>query len=238
MEQRLARALEVLAGAASVPEENVINWLERDAEALGQIAEVLRVGETSFFRDRVQWEAIAERVLPSFLDRPRLTALSAGCATGEEAWTLAMLLDRAGLGKLGGRYRVIGVDRSAFALATAREGVYPPEAARHLPQSLRTRYLVEELGSARVVDPLRSQVSFVLRDLTSGPPVGSYDLILCKNLLIYCAEDSGRRIVSLLFGALAEDGALLVGRSEVARVRALGHRGEEIAPGVTAFRGE
>jgi chemotaxis methyl-accepting protein methylase len=237
MEQRLARALEGLTGAAGVPEENVVDWLERDPSALGEVADFLRVGETSFFRDRVQWEALARRVLPGLRGRPRVSALSAGCATGEEAWTIAMLLDRAGGAKPGGGYRVVGVDRSALALATAREGVYPPEAVRHLPQQLRTRYLVDELGTARVAESLRSQVTFVVRDLMLGPPVGCYDLILCKNLLIYCGEDAGRRIVSQLFGALAEGGVLLVGRSEVARVRALGHLGEEIAPGVTVFAG-
>jgi chemotaxis protein methyltransferase CheR len=153
-----------------------------------------------------------------------------------------MLLDRAALTSRTGKrapalgYRVVGQDRSSVALAAAHSGRYPAEAARHLPQKLGRRYLVDAGDSVRIADRLAPRVSFLQRDLMLGPPPGHYEIIVCKNLLIYFGEDAGRRLLSLLMRALTEEGVLVVARSEVARVRALGHCAQEIVPGVTVFR--
>jgi chemotaxis protein methyltransferase CheR len=87
-----------------------------------------------------------------------------------------------------------------------------------------------------VGDTLRGASTFVLRDAMIGPPPGSYEIIVCKNVLIYFGDDAAERVLTLLMRTLADDGLLLVAKSEVPRVRALGHRAEEIAPGVSVFR--
>jgi chemotaxis methyl-accepting protein methylase len=242
MQARLDQALDALGTSLGLGSDALAKRLRRQSGDLEDLAELLRVGETSFYRDPAQWNALADAVLPAFRGLERCRALSAGCGTGEEAWTLAMLLDQAAASSRTGKraptagYRVVGQDRSGVALAAAQGGRYPARAARYLPHALGRRYLVDEGGSVRVADQLPSQVSFVLRDLMLGPPPGHYEIIVCKNLLIYFGEDAGRRLLSLLMRALAEEGVLVVARSEVARVRALGHSGEEIAPGVTVFR--
>ena len=96
--------------------------------------------------------------------------------------------------------------------------------------------MCEEADAAKVVDSLRPRVSFVARDVMLGPPPGSYEIIVCKNVLIYFGAEAGQRAAGMLLRSLAEGGALLVARSEVPRLRAMGHQGEEIAPGVTVFR--
>jgi chemotaxis protein methyltransferase CheR len=236
MAARLDRALDALLEDAKGDVDAVVDRLRSDPARLEAIADVLRVGETRFYRDVSQWEALERTVTKGFLDHDRLRGLSVGCSTGEETWTLAMLLDEACAKTRGRSYRVVGMDRSEAALETARRGVYAAGAARDLPSDLRERYLRVDGDSLAVSEPLRAGCSFVLRDAMIGPPPGNYEVIVCKNLLIYFGDDAAERVLGLLFRSLAEDGMLLVAKSEVPRVRALGHTALEIAPGVSVFR--
>ncbi len=237
MGARLDRALDSLVVKAGGDPGRVIEFLGQSPSELEEIADLLRVGETRFFRDGPQWEALRKNVLSAFENHERLRGLSVGCSTGEEAWTLAMILDEACARIHGGpTYRVVGMDRSEVALETARVGSYPKEAARDLPSDLSNRYLVTRDDALMVGDTLRSASTFVLRDAMIGPPPGNYEIIVCKNVLIYFGDDAAERVLTLLMRTLADDGLLLVAKSEVPRVRALGHRAEEIAPGVSVFR--
>ncbi|MBX3128832.1 MAG: hypothetical protein KF718_19075 [Polyangiaceae bacterium] len=231
---RLERALDELSAEAGGVDD-ALALLRSSPERLSALADVLRVGETRFFRDPAHWDALASRAEP-WLAQGRLRALSVGCSSGEETWTLAMILARAA-GHTSAA-RVVGTDRSERAIATAARGEYPASAAEHLPPPLRERYLArsEDGARVRVVDPLRQLVTFQVRDALAGPPPGRWELVLCKNVLIYFGDDAAERVVSGLLRALADDGVLLVARSEVSRVRALGHASEELAPGVTVFR--
>jgi chemotaxis protein methyltransferase CheR len=106
-----------------------------------------------------------------------------------------------------------------------------------LPNELAQRFLKQQVdGSLRVVPELLRTVTFQTRDLTRGVPPGRYALVVCKNVLIYFGDEAQQLLVAGLLRALADDGVLLVARSEVPIVRGLGARADEIAPGVTAFR--
>ncbi len=229
---RLDRALDALAPEGGGTLDGAVELLRRDPGRLAELADLLRVGETRFYRDPPQWQALVERVLPSFAERERVRAVSIGCSTGEEAWTLGMLLDRA----RGKGYRVVGMDRSDVAVESASVGAYPKQDARHLPPELAERYLAHTEDAVRVVDALRASVSFTVRDAMVGPPPGHWEIVLCKNVLIYFGDDAAERAVQLMLRGLADGGVLMVAKSEVPRVRALGHRAEELAPGVTVFR--
>ncbi|GMV17765.1 MAG: hypothetical protein HS104_13195 [Polyangiaceae bacterium] len=235
MELRLDRALDALALDAGGSLEGALGLLETEPSRLEEIAERLRVGETRFFRDPPQWEALRKVAVPAFATRERVRALSVGCSSGEEAFSLAMLLD-AGLGRAGA-YRVVGMDRSEAAVAAARAGCYSLHQVSHVPSELRSRYLSEADGQLRVVESLKGTVSFVARDAMIGPPPGHYEIVLCKNLLIYFGNEAAERAVSLMLRSLADGGFLMVAKSEVPRVKALGHKAEELAPGVVVFRG-
>ena len=238
VEVRLDRVLDGLELTAGGDLQSAVEQLAQEPARLTDLAEILRVGETCFYRDPPSWDALREVALPRWAGRERIRAVSAGCSTGEEAWTLAMLLDEACRRRTpNGEWRVVGQERSEAALVTAREGLYPAAGARHLPGSLRARYLTEEGDAVRVVATLGERVTFVHRDVMQGLPPGRYELVVCKNVLIYFGAEAGRRAVDLLLRSLADDGVLLVARSEVPRLRAMGHRGEEIAGGVTVFRG-
>ena len=243
LEKRLQNAVSALLVARKLDMESLLSALEREPELVVELANALRVGETRFYRDAAQWEALRRSIVPGLWSRRpgqgRLMALSAGCSTGEEAWTLAMLLcegaprDSSSLS----RVRVVGVDRSEAALATARAGKYHAGGQEHLPRELAQRFLVPAVdGSLDVATPLQTLVSFQNRDLTQGAPPGRYAVIVCKNVLIYFGDEAQDRLVRELLRALTDDGLLLVARSEIPIVRSLGAHAHEIAPNITAFR--
>jgi chemotaxis methyl-accepting protein methylase len=230
---RLGRALEALRVEAKIDLNEVVRRLHDDAARLSELADVLRVGETCFYRDPPQWDALRARWLPGVtVDTVR--AVSVGCSTGEEAWTLAMLLDDA-CRSTARSYRVVGMDRSGAALESAHEAAYPSSVARALPPEWMQRYLSASGDTVRVCAPLRSKVRFVRRDLMAGMPPGSFELIVCKNVLIYFGDEAGARALELLFHALAPGGVLVVARSEVTRVRRLGYPATQLAAGISVF---
>ena len=234
---RLEHALDELA-AETGSTEAALDLVRTDRDRLAELAERLRVGETRFYRDPNQWAALSRLAKAAWLGRDRIRGLSVGCSSGQEALTLAMVLDRARqeADRPELALRVTGMDKSETAIATAREGVYPSEALEPLPKSLRAGYFSDSAEGLSVAPHLRAIVNFSVRDALSGPPPGLWELAICKNVLIYMSDDAAERVVSSLLRALSEHGVLLVARSEVARVRALGHRAEELAPGVTVFR--
>lgn len=240
LEDRLEQATAALLGARGLKVSELLGVLESEPELVIELANALRVGETRFYRDGAQWEALRVSVLPGLArQRPdaALLGLSAGCSTGEEAWSLAMLLSEAArTAANGARPRVLGIDRSEPALVIARAGVYDAGSARPLPRDLAQRFVQPAVdGSVTLVTELRAQVTFQGRDLMRGVPVGRYAVIVCKNVLIYFGDEAQGRLVEDLLRSLADDGVLLVARSEVPIVRACGARSSEIAPGITAF---
>ncbi|MCA9633843.1 MAG: chemotaxis protein [Myxococcales bacterium] len=197
-------------------------------ELLGKLADDLRVGETRFFRDPLQWQGL-EAWLRRWPEGRTLRALSAGCSTGEEAWSLAMCLRDANLTS-----RVFGLDRSSAALEVARAGNYSLDTLATLTSARRQRYVELTADGGRVSPSLG--VTFLQRDLMQGPPAGTWDLIVCKNVLIYFGDAAGAAVAKQLVAALSDVGVLLVARSEAPRLRALGFDEVELGSGATAFR--
>lgn len=246
LEERLTNAVRALLAARGLELSALVSTLQREPALVVELANALRVGETRFYRDAAQWEALRRHVVPALWhahrQAGRVMALSAGCSTGEEAWTLAMLLGetapREGReGEEAPRFRVVGVDRSEAALVTARLATYDQGSHQHLPRDLAQRFLAPSVdGSVQVVPALRPLVTFQCRDLTRGAPPGHYDLIVCKNVLIYFGDEAQERAVQGLLRCLSDEGVLLVARSEVPIVRALGGAAYEIAPNITLFR--
>jgi chemotaxis protein methyltransferase CheR len=240
LEERLRNAVSALMRARKLSASALHAALEVETALVVELANALRVGETRFYRDAAQWEALRLRVIPALYaarqDSRPLVALSAGCSTGEEAWTLAMLLSEAAPRGGRTRARVLGVDSSEAALVTARAATYDVGSEQYLPPELVQRFLKRAVdGSVQVARALAQTVTFQARDLMRGVPPGRYAVIVCKNVLIYFGGAAQERLVTELLRSLADDGVLVVARSEVPIVRALGARATEIAPGITAF---
>lgn len=236
---RVAEAVESLLAARGCDAAALLEQLEHDADLVVALANAVCVGETRFYRDAAQWEALRRHWLPrlwSRLPEPQpLQALSAGCSTGEEAWTLGMLLSEAA--PRSASFTVTGVDCSALALVTARSATYDVGSQRHLPRELSQRFLQPAIdGSLRVVPELESHVTFEHHDLTLGVPRGPYALVVCKNVLAHLSDQHRAHVVRTLLSSLTADGILLVARSEVPILQGLGARAREIAPDITVFR--
>jgi len=198
----------------------------RELELL--FAEVL-IGVTSFFRDSAVWLELKEKVLPELLlTHPGPTPLRAwvaGCSTGEEAYSLAMVFrelqqampdgERHGL-------QIFATDLSAHAVAVARKGWYPAKALADMDPARRTRFFTEQDGGFQIDKAIRDMVLFTQHDLIQDPPFTRLDLLSCRNLLIYFKAALQQRLMPLFHFSLSPGGVLLLGGSEtVGRTQSL-----------------
>ena len=183
--------------------------------ALDDLVDELRVGETHFMRDPGQIDLLRREVLPALRRRRGAGAAvrvwSAGCATGEEAYSLAILLEEQGLAE---DAVVLGTDFSAVALAKARAGSYSDWSMRGVSDQFLQDYFRHHEGRRILVDRIRNRVRFerlnlVAQDDYAAVGASGMDLILCRNVLVYFDHETAGRIAARLFDCLAEGGVLL-----------------------------
>ncbi|MDX1610772.1 MAG: CheR family methyltransferase [Candidatus Thermoplasmatota archaeon] len=192
--------------------------LESDDEEVQALFEDLLIQVTRFFREQDLFDILNEEVLPRLAARDTSEPLRvwvAGCATGEEVYSVAILLEE--FFKERGRaasYQVFGSDVSPWAIQVAREAVYPTSITENVPEDLLKRYFEPVDRGYRVQQKLRARCIFAVHDLTQDPPFSKIDLILCRNVLIYLGPSLQRRVAGALHYALVRDGVLAVGRSE------------------------
>ena len=187
---------------------------------LSGLLDEVTVQETSLYRDAAQFDEIDWRALQTGAaraGRPVVRIWSAGCATGEEAYTLAMLACEA-FGSLTPPVEIVGTDLSAAALAQAVVGRYSARRARTVPPAQRERHLSESGDTVAVRPALRRLVTFARHNLVAdpAPPPGQapFDLVVCRNVLIYFDPATAERVVASLRGALLPGGHLLLGAAD------------------------
>ncbi|MEO6572240.1 MAG: protein-glutamate O-methyltransferase CheR [Polyangiaceae bacterium] len=179
------------------------------------LVDALVVNETYFFREAEPLRALCETVLLPLCkrgERPRVWC--AACASGEEVFTLAMMLD--GLGILS-KVELVASDIGLKVLARAKEGTYGPRSLRALPPGVMGDSLEMKDGRACVRPRLRETISWRRVNLLDDEAVralGTFDAILCRNVFIYFSSDTVRRVVATLSSALKETAPLLLGASE------------------------
>ncbi len=198
-------------------------YLRYDAARRAELetaVELLATHETYLFREPLQLRAFSREILPELAARRarerRLHIWSAGCSTGEEAWTAAILLLETGLFE-GWEVRVFGSDIARRALAVARTGAYGGYAFRNSEAEAIRRWFRREGDRWVVADAVRTMVSFGyvnLLDPGSAGMVTRADLIFCRNVLIYFDLPERRRVVQLFEDRLADGGYLLLGHAE------------------------
>lgn len=182
----------------------------------------LVVGETSFFRSPEQFRVLQDRLLPAFLNAgvpPPFRIWSAGCATGEEPYSIAIASLEAFHGRFIEPVRILATDIHREYLEIARRGIYPPSAVRNLPALYLMRYFTTlPDGTLKVKEEVRRLVTFEELNLaayaSSPPPRDRFSAIFCRNVMIYFRSDTTRKIVSRHFESLEEGGVLFLGHSE------------------------
>jgi chemotaxis protein methyltransferase CheR len=218
LERRLQQRLKALQFASFEQYYYYVTYDPRAAQELDYLYDVITTNETYFFREQRQLQAFIEEIVPEVLaQKPKLRVWSAGCSTGEEPYTLAMLLDESGAFARGG-IDIYASDLSQEAVQKARKGVYREHSFRTTPERYKAKYF-EEAGPGlwKVQDAIRQKVSFGrlnLLDTNRTYLLGTLDVILCRNVIIYFDDDAKRRTIEMFYDRLAPGGYLLLGHSE------------------------
>ena len=200
-----------------------VDYLERLRSEDGEYAalfDTILINVTSFFRDPPAWEALGEEVIPQILadheDASAIRFWSAGCATGEEAYTLGILLAEAmGAEDYAKRVKLYATDADEAALTEGRHARYKPDQIETVPAVYRERYFDEVDGRYALRPEIRRSVIFGRNDLVSDAPISRVALIVARNTLMYFDPDTQRRILGNFHFALGANGVLFLGKSEV-----------------------
>jgi chemotaxis protein methyltransferase CheR len=215
--RRLALHPDLVAKAAAVPPHI-------DDPAWAATVDAVTVQETRLFRSPVQLEFLRAVVLPELVRAARargarrLRLLSAGCATGEEAWTLAVLATDALAGADDVASEVVGIDLSRPALRAAASGTYPSgplDPLRDVPARFRPCFITSA-ASVAAAEPLHGAVRFARANLLRVGDFDGFDAILCRNVCIYLTDNARRAVAGGLAGLLRPGGALLLGPTDSA----------------------
>jgi len=214
--RRIQRRIQITQ-TASV--EAYVDYLKADADEVNLLFKDLLIGVTHFFRDHESFDALQQRAIASLvensIDRKSIRVWIAGCSSGEEAYSIAMLLAEE-LEEQNARLQVqiFATDIDERALEKARHGRYPESIIEQVTPERLDRFFIKQDGLYQVAKHLREMCIFSQHSLISDPPFSRLDLISCRNLLIYFDSDLQKRLIPLFHYALRDDGYLFLGSSE------------------------
>ncbi len=210
MRRRLTAFVQSRSGDSPAP---FLRRLSEDAEALSDLREMLTINVSEFFRDAAQFETLERTVLPELLKkRPRLRIWSAGCSRGHEPYSVAILLEELGVAALS----VIvasDLDRGALRIAKAR-GPYPESELRNVSRLRRSRHFSAVDGGHAVDRDLARRVQFKELNLLRDRFDRGFDLVICRNVMIYFSAEVKVALVRRFCDSLAPGGVLFIGATE------------------------
>ena len=199
--------------------EPYLRRLQENPHELELLFKDLLIGVTNFFRDAEAFDLLAKTVVPKLLAaRPENTPVRvwvAGCSTGEEVYSLAMLLQE-GMDKVKKHFpvQIFGTDLDHAAIDYARAGLYPDGIARDVRPPRLARFFIKDEGGYRIKKEIRELVIFAPQNVLKDPPFTKLDLAACRNLLIYVKPAAQERLLSLFHYALRPEGILFLGSAE------------------------
>ncbi len=196
------------------------DYLEVHPEEFSHLFNTILINVTSFFRDRAVWEYLEKEVIPKIVARKiptdRLRVWCAGCASGQEAYTLAMVLAEVlGLEEFHQKVKIYATNVDEIALNQARLATYNAKEVEGIPVPLLERYFKHSNGSYTFCPDLRRSVIFGRHDLLQDPPISHVDLLSCRNTLMYFHAETQAKIISRFHFALNEGSFLVVGKAEL-----------------------
>ena len=196
-------------------------YLQENSQEVELLFKELLIGVTGFFRDPAAWDLLRDKVIPALLSGlpagGALRAWSAGCSTGEEAFSLAIVFKEA-LERLKPKARftlqIFATDLDTDAIDKGRRGVYPAAIAADVSPERLKRFFSREENRYRIGKEIRETVTFATHNVIMAPPFTKLDLLLCRNLLIYLTPEVQRKLMSLFHYSLNAGGFLFLGNSE------------------------
>ncbi|MEY2527449.1 MAG: two-component system, chemotaxis family, CheB/CheR fusion protein [Verrucomicrobiota bacterium] len=196
-----------------------LQFLQQSEQEVAALGRDLLINVTRFFRDDEVFAALRDEILPAILkqaaERKTLRIWVPGCATGEEAYSIALLVQEL-VAARGEKWdvNIFATDVDRNSIDYAGRGLYPKSIAADVAPKLLARFFVEESGCLRISREIREQIVFAQQNILRDPPFTKVDLISCRNLLIYLRANSQHKVMALLHFALQPGGYLLLGTSE------------------------
>ena len=211
--QQMRRRLDNFVTQRATDEVAWVRSLASDRDELAALRDMLTINVSEFFRDFAQFETLRTKVLPDLLSgRSSLSIWSAACSNGQEPYSLAMTLDELGAA---GRYRMLATDLDRAVLAKAQAGgPYAPGDVRNVSATRKQQYFAADGDQLFVKPALRSRVTFREHNLLADSYGTNYDLIVCRNVLIYFSPEAKNEILRRFQAALKPGGVLFIGATE------------------------
>ncbi len=197
-----------------------MDYLETQPSEFTNLFNTILINVTSFFRDSGTWDFLRSEIVPKIVqskpDDESIRVWSAGCASGQEAYSLAMLLGEAlGEEALRDRVKIYGTDVDEEALAEARQAIYTEKEVSDIPADLLKKYFEQNGAVFSFRKDLRRSVIFGRHDLIQDPPISRIDLLVCRNALMYFNAETQTKVLHRFHFALNSDGYLVLGKSEM-----------------------
>ncbi len=212
--EQMRRRLEgFLSRTPDIGVEPYCKLLARDAAALQRLKDFLTINVSEFFRDTAQFEVLKAKIIPNLLDASEhLRVWSAGCSIGAEAYSMAMILAEL---QPKGAHRIFGTDLDTAVLSKAKAGgPYTAADVKNVPRHLLLKYFTHPGDDYYIVDKIKEKVTFQQHNLLKDPFSQGFDLIVCRNVVIYFADEAKRKLNKEFCNSLKEHGVLFIGSTE------------------------
>lgn len=190
--------------------------IKRDSDVYDKFITYLTINVSEFYRNPLQWKNLEEKVIPALLEkfgsRKPFTIWSAACSTGDEPYSLAMVMSEfLALNQV----KIIATDMDMEVLGKAKKGYYPEKSLKGLPQKYKTKFIEDDgSGVVKVSDKLKSCISFQQHNLLKDSYPQGVHMIVCRNVMIYFTEDAKDEIYKKFAASLCQGGVLFVGSTE------------------------
>ena len=212
--RRIERRMSILK-VASIIDYN--NYLIKNKAEIKELFKDILIGVTSFFRDEESFEEL-EKKLTDYINKKNdniIRIWSPGCSTGEEPYTIAIILAEILKENIADfKIQIFASDLDIRAIDTARKGLYSQSSVLTIPKKLKSKYFIQKNEQFEIIKPIKEMLIFSHHDITRDPPFLKLDLISCRNLLIYFTSDLQKKIFPLFHYSLNAGGILFLGKSE------------------------
>ncbi|MCL6471351.1 MAG: protein-glutamate O-methyltransferase CheR [Firmicutes bacterium] len=213
----------IMGQAGSTDYREYADMLASDEAKLTAFVNWVTINVSEFYRDVAKFKELEEKILPALLEKSaKLKIWSAGCSNGAEPYTLALILESLTPGV---EHKIIGTDLDSRILKVARDGRYLERDVRNVPKPLFQRFFTKDGEKFVISEDIRRRVEFRRHDLLRDPYEDGFDLILCRNVVIYFTNEAKDSIYRRFWASLKDEGVLFVGGSEsILNARELGFK--------------
>ncbi|OEF99028.1 chemotaxis protein CheR [Vulcanibacillus modesticaldus] len=185
--------------------------IEKDEQLLNEFVDRITINVTEFFRNSNRWQVLAKKIIPNLPNKSKIRCWSAACSTGEEPYTLSIILSHY-FPEL--QFEILATDIDEIALKKANEGIFTERSLKEVPKEIIQKYFRRENGLYYLIPEVKKNIKFKKHDLLVDDFEKDFDLIVCRNVMIYFTEEAKHDLYYKFSDALKEKGVLFVGSTE------------------------